>query len=80
MKLVETVLYGQYRKYNQKLKELQKEAEGFDFINAQLEAAILAGIIIEPTELEEMPINEVMAVYRAFADILAKSLNPETKN
>jgi len=49
------------------------------FINAQLEAAILAGIIIEPTELEEMPINEVMAVYRAFADILAKSLNPETK-
>jgi hypothetical protein len=80
MKLVETVLYGQYRKYNQKLKELEKEAEGFDFINAQLEAAILAGIIIEPTELEEMPINEVMAVYRAFADILAKSLNPETKN
>jgi len=80
MKLVETVLYGQYRKYNQKLKELEKEAEGFDFINAQLEAAIHAGIIIEPTELEEMPINEVMAVYRAFADILAKSLNPETKN
>ena len=80
MKLVETVLYGQYRKYNQKLKELQADAEGFDFINAQLQAAIHAGIIIEPTELDELPISEVMAVYKAFADVLARSINPETKN
>lgn len=80
MKIVDVVLYGQYRKYNQKLKELEKEAEGFDFINAQLQAAIHAGIIIEPTELDEMPISEVMAVYKAFAETLAKSINPDTKN
>ena len=79
MKLVETVLYGQWLKFKQKAKELES-AEGSDYADTQLRAAIHAGIILEPTELDDMPVSEVMKVYKAFTELYVKSLNPETKN
>ena len=79
MKLVETILYGQWLKYKKKLKELEA-VEGSDFVDSQLRAAIHAGIILEPTELDELPVGEVTKVYKAFSELYVKSLNPETKN
>jgi len=79
MKLVETILYRQWQNFKAKSKEYQSE-ENADFADCQLRAAIETGIIIEPTDIDEMPVGEVMELYKAFTDLYVKSVQPETKN
>lgn len=79
MKLVETILYRQWQNFKAKAKEYQS-VENSDFADCQLRAAIETGIIIEPTNIDEMPVSEVMELYKAFTELYVKSITPDTKN
>lgn len=81
MKLVETIRHREYLAYTKKLHELNKEnATGYEFIDANVRAAIHAGILIEPTDIEDLQIKEVIEVHKAVSELIAKSITPDTKN
>lgn len=81
MKLIEVIRHRQYLEYSRKLHELNKEnATGYEFIDANVRAAIHAGILIEPTDIDELTIHEVVEVHKSVSELIAKSIQPETKN
>lgn len=81
MKLIEKIRHREYLAYTKKLHELNKEnATGYEFVDANVRAAIEAGILIEPTDIEELAIHEVVEVHKSVSELIAKSIQPETKN
>lgn len=81
MKLVDKIRHKEYLTYTKTLREMNKEnATGYEFIDANVRACIEAGILIEPKDIDELEIKEVIEVHKAVSELIAKCIKPDTKN